>query len=58
MKDYSESMINTREFLRRTEDCLLDNNHMGAYHYAMQAFREVQDLLEYCLEKSKDLKNS
>jgi hypothetical protein len=57
MKDYAESLVNAREFLRRTEDCLLENNHMGAYHHAMQAFRETEDLLDYCLEKTKDLKN-
>jgi hypothetical protein len=57
MKDYAESLINAREFLHKTEDCLLANNHMGAYHYAMQSFREIEELLEYCLEKTKDLRN-
>jgi hypothetical protein len=57
MKDYAESLVNAREFLRRTEACLLANNHMGAYHHAMQAFRETEDLLDYCLEKTKDLRN-
>lgn len=54
MKDYAESLINAREFLRRTEECLLQNNHMGAYHHAMQTFRETEDLLNYCLEKTKE----
>lgn len=54
MKDYAESLTNAREFLRRTEACLLQNNHMGAYHHAMQAFRETEYLLDYCLEKTKE----
>ena len=55
MEDYADPLINAREFLRRTEQCLLANNHMGAYHHAMQAFREVEALLDYCLDKTKEL---
>jgi hypothetical protein len=57
MKDYAESLINAREFLHKTEACILQNNHMGAYHHAMQAFRAVEELMDYCLEKTKDLRN-
>lgn len=57
MKDYAESLINAREFLYKTEACILQNNHMGAYHHAMQAFREIEELMDYCLEKTKDLRN-
>lgn len=52
-KDYSECLINIREFLRRAEDCFLAKNPMGAYHHAMQAFQETEDLLEVALEESK-----
>jgi len=54
MKDYSESMINARQSLDKTHDCLLNNNPMDAYHYAMQVFREIQEIMEYCLEKSRE----
>jgi hypothetical protein len=53
MKDYSECIINAREFLRRTEDCFLAKNPMGAYHHAMALFREVEELLDVALEESK-----
>lgn len=56
MKDYADSLINAREFLKRTESCLLANNHMGAYHHAMQAFREVESLLDFCLEQTREAK--
>jgi len=55
MQDYADPLINAREFLRRTEESLLANNYMGAYHHAMQAFREVEALLDYCLDKTKEL---
>ena len=54
MTDYSEQLINTREFLRRAEQCLQAKNTTGAYHHAMNAFKEIEALLEYCLE---DMKN-
>ena len=57
MKDYSECIINIREFLRRTEDCFNAKNPMGAYQHAMQAFQETEDLLEIALEGSKDEAN-
>ena len=41
MKDYSECIINIREFLRRTEDCFNAKNPMGAYKHTMDAFQEV-----------------
>ena len=53
MKDYSECIINIREFLRRAEDCFNTKNPMGAYHHAMSAFQEVEDLLEIALEEGK-----
>jgi hypothetical protein len=54
MTDYSESIINTREFLRRAEQCLQAKNTTGAYHHAMNAFKETEALLEYCLEGMKN----
>ena len=54
MTDYSEQLINTRHFLKRAEDCLNAKNPMGAYHHMMNVFREVEELLDYCLEESKD----
>ena len=54
MKDYSECLINIREFLRRAENCFQANNHMGAYHHLMQAFKETEDVMEIALEKGKD----
>ena len=53
MRDYSEHLINTRHFLKRAEECLTANNPMGAYHHMMNAFREVEALLDHCLEESK-----
>ena len=53
MKDYSECIINIREFLRRTEDCFNAKNPMGAYHHAMSAFQEMEDLLEIALEEGR-----
>ena len=47
MTDYSEQLINTRHFLKRAEDCLSTKNPMGAYHHAMNAFREVEALLDH-----------
>jgi len=52
-KDYSECIINTREFLRRAEECFLARNPMGAYHHAMNAFQEIQDLLEIALDEGR-----
>lgn len=52
-KDYSECIINIREFLRRTEEAFLNKNPMGAYHHAMNAFQETQDLLEIALDEGK-----
>mgnify|MGYP003335285854 FL=1 len=54
MKDYSECLINIREFLRRAEGCFQANNNMGAYHHLMQAFKETQDVMEIALEKEKE----
>lgn len=50
MKDYSECLINIREFLRRAEECFLAKNSIGAYHHGMNAFKETQDLLEFALK--------
>ena len=54
MTDYAEQLINTRHFLRRAEECLNAKNPKGAYHHMMNAFREIEELLDYCLEESKD----
>ena len=54
MKDYSECLINIREFLRRAEECFLAKNDIGAYHHSMNAFKEMQDLLEVALEGMKE----
>lgn len=54
MKDYSECLINIREFLRRTEECFQAKNSIGAYEHGMNAFKEVQDLLECALEGMKE----
>ena len=53
MKDYSECIINIKEFIRRAEECFNDKNHMGAYHHAMKAFQETEELLEIALEECK-----
>ena len=53
-KDYSECLINIKEFLRRAEDCFNAKNHMGAYHHVMNAFQETEDLLEVALELGKN----
>lgn len=53
MKDYSECIINIKEFIRRTDECFNANNPIGAYHHAMKAFQETQELLDIALEKSK-----
>lgn len=55
-KDYSECLINIKEFLRRAEECFLNKNPIGAYHHAMSAFQETQDLLDVALEEMKDAK--
>ena len=52
-KDYSECIINIKEFIRRAEDCFNAKNPMGAYHHVMNAFQETEDLLEIALEESK-----
>ena len=52
-KDYSECIINIKEFIRRAEDCFNARNPMGAYHHVMSAFQETEDLLEIALEESK-----
>ena len=52
-KDYSECLINIREFLRRSEECFQAKNHMGAYHHVMSAFQEMEDLLEIALEEGR-----
>ena len=57
MRDYSEPIINTRTFLKRAEDCLLANNPMGAYHHAMNAFKEIQLIMDYCLDEGKNETN-
>ena len=54
MKDYSECLINVREFLRRAEECFLAKNDIGAYEHGMNAFKEIQDLLECALEGMKE----
>jgi hypothetical protein len=54
MKDYSECIINAREFLARTEDCFNSNNPMGAYHHAMALFREAEELLDIALEEIRE----
>ena len=54
MTDYSEQLINTREFLRRAEKCLQAKNTTGAYHHAMNAFKEIEQLLDFCLEGMKN----
>lgn len=54
MTDYSEPIINTREFLRRAEHCLLANNPTGAYHHAMNAFKETQLIMDYCLKEMEE----
>jgi hypothetical protein len=52
-KDYSECFINIRYFLRNAEDCFNAKNPMGAYHHVMNAFQEVQELLDIALEEGK-----
>lgn len=54
MKDYSECIINIKEFIRRAEDCFNAKNPIGAYKHTMDAFNEVQELLDVALEESKD----
>ncbi len=54
MKDYSECLINIRTFLRRAEECFLAKNSIGAYEHGMDAFKELQDMLEFALEDMKE----
>ena len=54
MTDYAELLINARQFLIQSEESFLKNNHMDAYHHAMQAFLEIEKILDCCLEKSKE----
>ena len=54
MKDYSECLINIREFLRRAEDCFNAKNPVGASHHAMNAIHETQDLLDFAIEQTRE----
>jgi hypothetical protein len=54
MKDYSECLINIREFLRRTEECLQAKNAIGAVHHAMNAVNETQDLLDIAIDGTRE----
>ena len=53
-KDYSECLINIREFLRRSEECFQAKNNMGAYHHVMNAFQETQELLDIALDGGRN----
>lgn len=54
MKDYSECLINVREFLRRAEDCFNAKNPVGASHHVMNAIHETQDLLDFAIEQTRE----
>lgn len=53
-KDYSECIINIKAFVRRAEDCFNAKNPIGAYHHTMNAFKEVEELLDIALDGCKD----
>ena len=55
MKDYSECIINLKEFIRRSEDCFNAKNYIGAQHHVMNLVNEAQDLLDYAIEQSKEV---
>ena len=54
MKDYSELVLNAREFLKRTEECLMSRNSRGAHYHATQAVKELEDLRDLCLEMTRE----
>lgn len=56
MKDYSELLLDTREFLKRTEECLMARNSMGAHYHATQAVKEMEELRDLCLEMTREEK--
>lgn len=53
MKDYSECIINIKEFLRRAEDCFNAKNPIGGKKYAEDVMREAVDLIESAKEMTK-----
>jgi hypothetical protein len=55
MKDYSECIINIREFVRRAEDAFNAKNIKGAQHHVMNLVNEAQDLLDYAIEHGKEV---
>lgn len=53
MKDYSECIINIKEFVRRAEDCFNAKNPIGAQKFAEDVMRESVDLIEIAKEMAK-----
>mgnify|MGYP003351529061 CR=1 FL=1 len=54
MKDYSECIINIKEFLRRAEDCFNAKNPTGASYHVMNVINEAQDLLDFSIEETRE----
>ena len=53
MKDYSECIINIKEFVRRAEECFNAKNPIGAQKYAEDVMREAVELIEIAKEMAK-----
>jgi len=53
MKDYSECIINIKEFVRRAETCFNDKNPIGAQKYVDDIVSEVTELVEIAKEMNK-----
>ena len=54
MKDYSECLINVREFLRRAEDCFNAKNPVGASHHVMNAIHDTKDLFDFAIVQTSE----
>ena len=54
MKDYAENIIKARKMLATVEACLLLHKHMTAYESALSSMRELEELMEYCLDKERE----
>jgi hypothetical protein len=53
MKDWSESSIDIKEFIRRAEDCCNEKNYQGATRHVINIVNEAQDWLDFLIKKTE-----